>query len=116
MLQILSLGAGFDSLYFRLQAGGALAGAVVFEVDFPDVSRRKAALMGSSPALSRGLGPLTGPSPGPVCVWAGQYRLLGVDVRHTAQVEAALRAAGLDRSAPTLVLSEVVLTYMETRW
>lgn len=89
---------------------------MVFEVDFPDVSRRKAALISSSPALSRGFGPLTGPSPGPVCVSAGQYRLLGVDVRQTAQVEAALRAAGMDWSSPTLILSEVVLTYMETRW
>lgn len=49
--QILSLGAGFDSLYFRLHADGALQRAVVFEVDFPDVSRRKAALICANVAL-----------------------------------------------------------------
>ncbi len=47
---------------------------------------------------------------------SGQYRLLGVDVREESQVEEALGAAGLDWAAPTLILSEVVLTYMKTRW
>uniref|UniRef100_A0A3Q2DE97 Uncharacterized protein n=1 Tax=Cyprinodon variegatus TaxID=28743 RepID=A0A3Q2DE97_CYPVA len=51
LLQVLSLGAGFDSLYFRLHADGVLDGAVVFEVDFPDVARRKAALIGADAAL-----------------------------------------------------------------
>lgn len=49
--QILSLGAGFDSLYFRLHADGALNEAIVFEVDFPDVARRKAALLASDTSL-----------------------------------------------------------------
>ncbi|MEQ2240541.1 hypothetical protein ILYODFUR_016133 [Ilyodon furcidens] len=42
--------------------------------------------------------------------------MLGVDVRGESQVEEALGAAGLDWTAPTLILSEVVLTYMETQW
>lgn len=54
---------------------------------------------------------------GAVDVSSSQYRLLGVDVREESQLEAALAAAGLDWAAPTLILSEVVLTYMETqRW
>ena len=47
---------------------------------------------------------------------SSQYRLLGVDVREDSQVEEALGAAGVDWTAPTLILSEVVLTYMETQW
>uniref|UniRef100_A0A665VXN7 tRNA wybutosine-synthesizing protein 4 n=1 Tax=Echeneis naucrates TaxID=173247 RepID=A0A665VXN7_ECHNA len=109
--QILSLGAGFDSLYFRLRADEALHGVVVLEVDFPDVSRRKAALIGSNVTLRGMLGPHLSPHTG-----FSQYRLLGVDIREEAQVEAALGAAGLDWAAPTLILSEVVLTYMETQW
>uniref|UniRef100_A0A668B046 tRNA wybutosine-synthesizing protein 4 n=1 Tax=Myripristis murdjan TaxID=586833 RepID=A0A668B046_9TELE len=105
--QILSLGAGFDSLYFRLHAEGLLDRAVVFEVDFPDVARRKAALIGCNSACV----PL-----GPVYVSCDQYRLLGLDVREESQVEEALGGAGLDWDAPTLILSEVVLTYMETQW
>ncbi|XP_030283503.1 tRNA wybutosine-synthesizing protein 4 [Sparus aurata] len=114
--QILSLGAGFDSLYFRQQADKALNRAVVFEVDFPDVARRKAALINSNNTL-RGMLDACVPSlTGPVYVSSRQYRLLGLDVREQSQVEEALGGAGLDWAAPTLILSEVVLTYMETRW
>uniref|UniRef100_A0A7N9AWE5 tRNA wybutosine-synthesizing protein 4 n=1 Tax=Mastacembelus armatus TaxID=205130 RepID=A0A7N9AWE5_9TELE len=114
--QVLSLGAGFDSLYFRLHADGALDRAVVFEVDFPDVARRKAALINSNVTLRGALDSHLPSGTGAVCVCSSQYCLLGVDVREKAQVEEALGAAGLDWTAPTLILSEVVLTYMETRW
>ncbi|XP_072253674.1 tRNA wybutosine-synthesizing protein 4 [Leuresthes tenuis] len=113
--QILSLGAGFDSLYFRLHADGALDRAVVFELDFPDVTRRKAALIGSNITLMGMLDSCSPPPAGPVCISSSQYRLLGLDVREESQVEDALGAAGLDWTAPTLILSEVVLTYMETQ-
>ncbi|XP_014326013.1 tRNA wybutosine-synthesizing protein 4 [Xiphophorus maculatus] len=115
--QVLSLGAGFDSLYFRLCADGALDGTAVFEVDFPDVARRKAALVTSNATLRGMLDPCLSPipQPGPVYMCSSQYRLLGVDVREESQTEEALSAAGLDWAAPTLILSEVVLTYMETQ-
>ncbi|XP_059199036.1 tRNA wybutosine-synthesizing protein 4 [Centropristis striata] len=114
--QILSLGAGFDSTYFRLRAEEALDRTLVFEVDFPDVTRRKAALINSNITLRGMLDPSLPPLTGPVYVSSGQYRLLGVDIREESQVEEALGAAGLDWDAPTLILSEVVLTYMETKW
>lgn len=53
---------------------------------------------------------------GPVYVSSSQYCLLGVDVREESKVEEALGAAEMDWAAPTLLLSEVVLTYMETPW
>ncbi|XP_069052575.1 tRNA wybutosine-synthesizing protein 4 [Lepisosteus oculatus] len=111
--QVLSLGAGFDSLYFRLHSAGALEGCVVFELDFPDVSRRKAGLVAASPSL---MGAVQSPTPPlqPVCLYSEQYRLLGADLRELRGVESALMGAGLDPTAPTLLLSEVVLTYMET--
>ncbi|XP_028250219.1 tRNA wybutosine-synthesizing protein 4 [Parambassis ranga] len=114
--QILSLGAGFDSLYFRLHADEVLSKTVVFEVDFPDVTRRKLALISSNSTLRGMLDSLLLCPTGPVYVSSSQYRLLGVDVREEAQVEEALGLAGLDWAAPTLILSEVVLTYMETQW
>ncbi|KAK2840324.1 hypothetical protein Q5P01_014064 [Channa striata] len=114
--QILSLGAGFDSLYFRLHSDGALHRAVVFEVDFPDVTRRKAALIKSNVTLREMLESSHSLSPtGPVHVSSSRYCLLGVDVREKSQLEEALAAAGVDWAAPTLILSEVVLTYMETQ-
>uniref|UniRef100_A0A8D3AZX8 tRNA wybutosine-synthesizing protein 4 n=1 Tax=Scophthalmus maximus TaxID=52904 RepID=A0A8D3AZX8_SCOMX len=114
--QILSLGAGFDSLYFRLRADEALGGAVVFEVDFPDVARRKTSLISSNVSLRGMLDSQLPSAAGAVCVCSGQYRLLGLDVREESQVKEALDAAGFDWTSPTLILSEVVLTYMETRW
>ncbi|CAN9498512.1 unnamed protein product [Ophioblennius macclurei] len=114
--QILSLGAGFDSLYFRLSADGSLNGAVVFEVDFPDVARRKCALIGANATLSGMLDVRLPSSPtGPAYVCSSHYHLLGVDLREECQAEQVLGEAGLDWAAPTLVLSEVVLTYMETQ-
>eukprot|EP00064_Thunnus_orientalis_P003279 superscaffoldBa00000260_g3288 len=112
---ILSLGAGFDSLYFRLHADGALDRAVVFEVDFPDVTRRKAALITSNITLKGMLDPQLPSLTGPLYMSSSHYRLLGVDVREESQVEEALGTAGLEWAAPTLILSEVVLTYMETQ-
>ncbi|KAK0147052.1 tRNA wybutosine-synthesizing protein 4 [Merluccius polli] len=115
--QILSLGAGFDSLFFRLHEEGALVEhTVVYEVDFPDVAQRKAALISDNLTLAGKLGSRSTSAIGPVVVSSAQYRLLGVDVREEAQVEEALAGAGLDWAAPTLLLSEVVLTYMETHW
>ncbi|KAM9710396.1 LOW QUALITY PROTEIN: tRNA wybutosine-synthesizing protein 4 [Menidia menidia] len=110
--QILSLGAGFDSLFFR--AFGALDAAVVFELDFPSVARRKAALIGSDQTLLAMLDGAEFPPAGPVLVSSPRFVLLGLDLRERPLVDEALEAGGLDRAAPTLVLSEVVLTYMDT--
>ncbi|XP_076857570.1 tRNA wybutosine-synthesizing protein 4 isoform X2 [Brachyhypopomus gauderio] len=119
--QILSLGAGFDSLYFRLHADKALERAIVFEVDFPDVARRKADLINGTSCLKDALadGDLsaqTDSGAGPAYVSSAQYYLLGLDVRDEKMVEKVLTAAGLQLTCPTLLLSEVVLTYMETSW
>ncbi len=51
-----------------------------------------------------------------VFIRSDHYNLIGVDVRKEQEVEAILSGAGLQWDAPTLVLSEVVLTYMETQW
>lgn len=114
--QIVSLGAGFDSLYFRLHAEGVLDRTVMFEVDFPEVSRRKAALIASNVELRGMLDSTLPPHTGAIYMSSSRYRLLGIDVREESQMEEALSAAGLDWAAPTLILSEVVLTYMDTRW
>lgn len=44
---------------------------------------------------------------------ADRYCLLPADLRDIAQLAAALEAAGLDPEAPTLVLSECVLVYLQ---
>lgn len=114
--QILSLGAGFDSLYFRLHSNGVISRAVVFEVDFPDVARRKSALINSNNILREKLESDGQPPTEPLYLLSSQYRLLGVDVRELSQMEKSLELSGFEWMTPTLILSEVVLTYMETKW
>lgn len=42
-----------------------------------------------------------------------RYCLLPIDLREPSQLEAALEEAGLDPAAPTYVLSECVLVYLQ---
>uniref|UniRef100_A0A7M4G1W8 tRNA wybutosine-synthesizing protein 4 n=1 Tax=Crocodylus porosus TaxID=8502 RepID=A0A7M4G1W8_CROPO len=107
--QILSLGAGFDSLYFRLKTAGLLSHAVVYEVDFPSVVSRKAALIRGTKDLAM----VVGGAGGAMSFVGEDYKLLGVDLSELSQLEKALKEAGLDSEVPTMFLAEVVLTYME---
>jgi hypothetical protein len=50
--QVVSLGAGMDSTFFRLYADGA-APTTYFEVDFPEVTARKAAIIRRQPLLQK---------------------------------------------------------------
>lgn len=112
--QILSLGAGSDSLYFRLKAAGRLSWAAVWEVDFPDVARRKAERIRETPELCALTGPFQSGGPASaLCFESLDYRILGLDLRQLERLDQALTAAGLDEAAPTLLLAEAVLTYLE---
>lgn len=112
--QILSLGAGSDSLYFRLKTSGFLSWAAVWEVDFPDVARRKAKKIRETPELCAVTGPIQSGDPASaLCYESLDYRILGLDLRQVERLDQALAAAGLDAAAPTLLLAEAVLTYLE---
>eukprot|EP01045_Picozoa_sp_COSAG04_P020260 COSAG04_NODE_2054_length_4901_cov_1.544565_3_plen_220_part_00 len=51
--QVVSLGAGFDTLFFRLQSSALLSPAdVVYELDFPALVRRKLALIDQDPTMA----------------------------------------------------------------
>ncbi|NXW65319.1 TYW4 protein, partial [Eurystomus gularis] len=111
--QILSLGAGFDSLYFRLKDMGLLHHSVVYEVDFPNVVSQKATLIKRMKDLSALVGDAGGEGLG-VAFSGEDYKLLGVDLSELSELERALEEAGLDKEIPTLFIAEVVLTYMES--
>ncbi|XP_070799804.1 tRNA wybutosine-synthesizing protein 4 [Pituophis catenifer annectens] len=113
--QVVSLGAGWDSLYFCLKDAGLLAGSGgrFFEVDLPEVASRKAALISGSAELRALAGGGVREDLGSVKYSGDDYRLLGVDLSQLALLEGALRGAGLDPATPTLILAEVVLPYMQ---
>ncbi|XP_023801618.1 tRNA wybutosine-synthesizing protein 4 isoform X2 [Cyanistes caeruleus] len=111
--QILSLGAGFDSLYFRLKDIGLLHHTVVYEVDFPNVACQKAALIKGMKELSALVGDTGGEGLGAITFSAVDYKLLGVDLSELSELERTLEEAGLNKEIPTLFIAEVVLTYME---
>ncbi|NXP45958.1 TYW4 protein, partial [Heliornis fulica] len=111
--QIVSLGAGFDSLYFRLKDMGLLHHTVVYEVDFPNVAHQKAALIKGMKELSALVGDTGGEGLGVITFSGKNYKLLGLDLSELPELERALEEAGLDSEVPTLFLAEVVLTYME---
>ncbi|NWI33016.1 TYW4 protein, partial [Sula dactylatra] len=113
--QILSLGAGFDSLYFRLKDLGLLHHTVVYEVDFPNVACQKATLIKRMKELSALVGDTGGEGLGVITFSGEDYKLLGVDLSELSELERALEEAGLDNEIPTLFIAEVVLTYMENR-
>ncbi|KAF1494027.1 tRNA wybutosine-synthesizing protein 4, partial [Eudyptula minor novaehollandiae] len=111
--QILSLGAGFDSLYFRLKDMGLLHHTVVYEVDFPNVACQKATLIKRIKELSALVEDIGGEGLGVITFSGEDYKLLGVDLSELSELERALEEAGLDNEIPTLFIAEVVLTYME---
>ncbi|KAM7129639.1 tRNA wybutosine-synthesizing protein 4 isoform 1-T1 [Ciconia maguari] len=111
--QILSLGAGFDSLYFRLKDMGLLHHTVVYEVDFLNVACQKAALIKRMKELSALVGDTGREGLGVITFSGKDYKLLGVDLSELSELERALEEAGLDNEIPTLFIAEVVLTYME---
>eukprot|EP01116_Phalansterium_solitarium_P000570 TRINITY_DN1039_c0_g1_i4.p1 TRINITY_DN1039_c0_g1~~TRINITY_DN1039_c0_g1_i4.p1 ORF type:complete len:346 (+),score=83.45 TRINITY_DN1039_c0_g1_i4:295-1332(+) len=121
-VQIVSLGAGFDTTFFTFKHGGRLpATARWFELDLPSVVERKSMIVARHPRLSSLIEPLEAPSataadavlgaPRPSLNGA-QYRLAAADLCDVSGVERTLRSLGIDFSLRTLLLSECVLVYL----
>ncbi|RUS78801.1 hypothetical protein EGW08_013451 [Elysia chlorotica] len=114
--QIISLGTGFDSTYFRLKGAGLLSDTVVYEIDFPELVRRKRLLIESSPELANLIQKYDiQPSSPHIELSCTDYQLLGVDLTQLNTLEAALKMCGIRFECPTLLLSECVMTYMTRR-
>lgn len=113
-MQILSLGAGFDTTFFQLAEEGHSILRYV-EVDFPQVTRNKTHVIAATPQLHAHLSdskpPAIDTSAGRIM--SSNYCLLPADLRDLDALELALKSAGFDFDAPTFVLSECVLVYME---
>ncbi|XP_068122548.1 tRNA wybutosine-synthesizing protein 4 isoform X4 [Hyperolius riggenbachi] len=114
--QVLSLGCGFDSLYFRMCREESVVGMTSFwEVDFPAVVKRKRQVIEQTEELRSLLVSSSecSVSVGGIGLLSRDYKLLGVDLSDISALDSALDDAGLTWLCPTLVLAEVVLCYME---
>nr|CCA22082.1 leucine carboxyl methyltransferase putative [Albugo laibachii Nc14] len=125
-VQIVVLGAGFDTLYFRLcvEKGHLVRASKCsyFELDFPEITmqklriiRRRAQLQTllhfeSEDELQRSIVGHSGELHTP----DSAYHLIPCDLRAWDTTQDQLAQAGLDPSLPTLIVSECVLIYMET--
>ena len=112
--QIVSLGSGSDTTYFRLKKRKREPSLYV-EVDLPDVARRKAAAIKHCKATNSLVAfedVDDSPEGVKLFVRAPGYCLATVDLRDSDLVSRTLAAAGIDFDAPTLLIAECVFVYM----
>jgi len=105
--QIVSLGAGFETSFWRLED----LGLVHFEVDSEAVVAAKASIVTKTASLRRALGAeVVADANG---LRGGRYRLISCDLRDPAALGSRLAAAGFASTRPTIVVAECVLAYLE---
>ncbi|KAL1123715.1 hypothetical protein AAG570_001488 [Ranatra chinensis] len=109
-VQILSLGAGFDTSFFRLQSI-LTASFKYYEVDFPEVVHNKIGCMVNNEKLSTLLGSYE-ISDGGFELRSARYCIVSQDLSDTAALDKALVSLGMDYNLPTLLFSECAITYM----
>ncbi|CAF0806348.1 unnamed protein product [Adineta ricciae] len=111
-VQIVNLGAGFDATWFRLEEERKQRTHFI-DIDFPEVMKRKLALIEVRSRLSEQFEPVhTFSSLDNFAVTNEKYSLIGVDMRDSLTLNTLLQTVKVDETKPTLLISEVVLTYM----
>ena len=118
--QVVVLGAGYDTTYFRL-GKERREGVAWFEIDFPNVISTKISTIERNAELRHAVGdvePADVVGDGSVKQWKsceGTMTIAGTDIRNTTQVEMILKASGIEWNEPTMIISEVVLVYIEPK-
>lgn len=116
--QIVSLGAGSDTRYFRLKQARRNTPITYHEIDFEANTRRKISQL-RSPAFSAAANNLAGidmhaqevdVSEDGATLTSPEYIIHPRDLRHLPHQDTGL--TGLDRSLPTLIISECCLIYL----
>jgi len=116
--QVLDVGAGSDTLYWRLKDDPDVDTVVrrFVEVDLPGVTSRKVAAVRRSQTLMARVA--AGSQDEDVRVsrtdlHASDYHVVAADLTRPDSVEAKLRESAVDFSAPTLIIAECVFVYLE---
>jgi len=110
--QVVSLGAGFDTAFFKAKAIGR--GFLRYlELDFAEVVKRKVATIMQESRLTELMGPCDCDEGSSLHSHCGSYHIMPTDLRNPEDVLASIELAGLDKSRPTLFVAECVLVYLE---
>ncbi|XP_033207868.1 leucine carboxyl methyltransferase 1 [Belonocnema kinseyi] len=112
--QIINLGAGFDTLYWRLKDAGN-SPANFIELDFPNITAKKCYHIKKQKQLIDRLNTEDGEIRfSTTDLHAANYHLVGTDLRHTTDLANKLAQAEVNFNLPTLFLAECVLVYVDT--
>ncbi|XP_049858555.1 leucine carboxyl methyltransferase 1 isoform X1 [Schistocerca gregaria] len=111
--QLINLGSGFDTLYWRLKDSGQTVSNFI-ELDFPTVTARKCYLIKRNKTLLEKIHTEDGEVKlSATDLHAGNYHIVGVDLTNLSEVQSKLNEAEVNYSLPTLFLAECVLVYVE---
>lgn len=112
--QIISLGAGYDSSYLRLKSENKLPpGCHYIEIDFLEVMKRKYHLIKDSVRTSNDVPSDKNPA---IVLCTDEYSLLGTDLTDIVNLEKCFTFIGINYDAPTLLLSECSLIYIDPKY
>ncbi|CAL4062342.1 unnamed protein product, partial [Meganyctiphanes norvegica] len=111
--QIVNIGAGFDTLYWRLVDEDIMVKSFV-ELDFPAVTSRKCMYIQRTKPLLQAVSREEDYDVklNKTNLHTHSYKLIGVDLRNLTDVEAKIKESEIDFSIPTIFLAECVLVYM----
>uniref|UniRef100_A0A915BYA0 Leucine carboxyl methyltransferase 1 n=1 Tax=Parascaris univalens TaxID=6257 RepID=A0A915BYA0_PARUN len=110
--QIVNIGSGFDTLYWRLKEANARFYKFV-DVDFSSVTAKKIHQI-RKPGTPNLVAMFSEPprEAEHSDMHAGDYELIGADLRQPDELKGKLELASLDFGLPTLFIAECVLVYM----
>ena len=114
--QIVFLGAGTDTNGLRVVNSSQSADVKVFEVDFPEIIRKKVRVIQKHSQRLTFLGDVEASSSSHgVIRFGSQFGLIDHDLRSPLQtLTDKLNMTGFNRAKPTLFICECVLIYMDT--
>lgn len=112
-VQIINLGAGFDTLYWRLmQAEKPVENFI--EVDFPGVTARKCYLIKRNKQLLEKIADSEGEVRlSKTDLHGKRYHLVGADFSNSQNLQQKFEESEIDYQCPTLVLAECALVYAD---
>lgn len=111
--QIVSFGAGFDTLFWRLKEDGLPVKNFV-EFDFPTVTSRKCHQIKRTKPLLEEIVTEDGEVKFSISdLHSAIYHVVGADLRVIPEVQQKMRESDVDVALPTIFLAECVLVYMD---